>query len=38
MQQNESLSLKGLFNVLGIGALGAVILAAFVLFLLHIFG
>ncbi len=37
MQQNESLPMKGLLNVLGAGAVGAIILAALVLLLLSIF-
>lgn len=37
MHQNESISVKALLNVLGGGAVAAVILAAIVLFFLNIF-
>jgi hypothetical protein len=37
MQQNESLSLTGLFNILAIGTAGAIGLFLLVKFLLHIF-
>lgn len=37
MNQNDSLSVKGLVNVLGGGAIAALVLALLVLFLLNVF-